>query len=191
MLLRTPMWMGGLTVLAVALVGLGCAGDRHHGEEMPFGPGGMNAGVPAGPTLMSVSPTGGATGVSVGAAMVLRFSHPMGTVGQPFVDLHQGDLGGPVVQMTFTWSSDGRTLNCQPDAPLRSRTSYTLHVGGGMLDAQGRVVDMEHYGPAWGGHWIDGGMMSGPHGGTPWPMLGDGWHHSGVGYGMAFPFTTG
>ena len=49
---------------------------------------------------------------------------------EQYVDLHEGDLDGPLVPIRCAWSSDRITLGCTPDAPLKARTRYSLHVGG-------------------------------------------------------------
>jgi hypothetical protein len=110
---------------------------------------------------------------------------------EQYVDLHMGDLSGPLVPMGCAWSANQTTLVCTPLSPLQPGTRYTIHVGGGMVDANGQVIDMDTYGPALGGQWVQGGMMGAGHGGTAWGMMGAGWHHSNGAYGMAFTFTTG
>src|ERR1051326_7987902 len=82
----------------------------------------------------------------------------------------------PVVSCTATWSSDSMTLTLTPMAPLVHGTMYSLHVGGGMRDADGQIIDMSQYGPMMGGDWADGGMMTG--GGMMNPShdeMGPGW----------------
>jgi len=178
----TRMGMLKIAAFAAAMFGAGCGGD------MMTGPDGMSS---AGTMLVSVTPAGGATSVSVSATMVVRFSGPMASGMEPFVDLHLGSLDGPVVAMGCAFSTDRTTLTCTPQAPAMPRTAYTLHVGGGMRDAAGRSVDMGQYGGAMGGQWVMGGMMGPSHGGSPWGMMGSNWQGSNGSYGMAFPFITG
>ena len=142
-------------------------------------------------TLMSVAPHGGATGVAVTMTAVLRFSGPMASGMESFVDLHQGGLEGAVMSMSCSFSSDRVTMTCAPAPPLRPGNRYTFHVGGGMRDAGGRPVDMGQYGGTMGGQWIMGGMMGPSHGGGPWGMMGGNWQGTNGSYGMAFEFTTG
>ena len=121
-----------------------------------------------GTMLLSVTPAGGAVGVSPNSAMVVRFSGPMASGMEPLVDLHQGGLDGPVVGMSCASSTDRTTLTCTPVVPLARTTAYTLHVGGGMRDSAGRFIDMAQYGGTMGGQWITGGMMGPSHAGSPW-----------------------
>ena len=173
-----------VAVIAAAMLAAACGGQG----DMMTGPDGMSG---VGTTLLSVTPAGGATGVSVSAPMVIRFSGAMASGMEPFVDLHQGGLDGPLVAMGCAFSTDRTTLTCTPQAPLMPRTAYTLHVGGGMRDATGRSVDMGQYGGAMGGQSVLGGMMGPSHAGGPWGMMGGNWQGANGSYGMAFPFTTG
>jgi hypothetical protein len=173
-----------LSAVAVAILVAGCGG----GGDMMTGPSGMSG---TGTMLLSVTPAGGAAGVPVNATMVMRFSGSMASGMEPFVDLHQGGLDGPLVAMRCDFSTDRTTLTCTPQAPLSPRTAYTLHVGGGMRDAAGRSVDMGQYASAMGGQWVMGGMMGPSHAGNPWGMMGGNWQGGNGSYGMAFPFTTG
>ena len=183
-------WRLGLTTLAMgaAVTLAGCGG----GTDMPMGPGDMGAGgAVTSPTFMSVSPGGGAMGVAVGTPLELHWGAPMRVGMEQYVDLHMGDLSGPVVPMSCVWSGDQGTLVCTPSSPLQPGTRYVIHVGGGMADTNGQVIDMGMYGPGFGGQWVQGGMMGAGHGGTAWGMMGAGWRHSNGAFGMAFTFTTG
>ncbi|NIS65091.1 MAG: hypothetical protein GTO05_08025 [Gemmatimonadales bacterium] len=85
-------------------------------------------------------------------------------------------------------------LTFTPSTPLDSGMSYTMHIGGGMMDATGHVIDLEQHGPRMGGVWVtqhmidqrimQGGMMMND-------MTGPGWRHANGTYGMVFTFTTG
>ena len=141
--------------------------------------------------FMSLSPGGGSTGVPVGSPLEFRWDVAMGAGMEQFVDVHMGDLSGPVAPMSCAWSRDRTTLACTPSSPLEPGTRYVVHMGGGMVDANGQLVDMDMYGPRFGGQWVQGGMMSAGHGGTPWGMMGGRWQHANGSYGMAFTFTTG
>lgn len=130
-------------------------------------------------------------GVTVGAPLELHWGVPMGAGMEQYVDLHLGSLAGPVVPMNFAWSADRTTLVCTPLSPLQQRTQYFVHLGGGMVGANGQVVDMMQYGPGYGGQWIQGGMMGyGGHAGMDWGAMGGNWRSSNGSYGMAFSFTT-
>jgi hypothetical protein len=152
------------------------------------GPGGAGAGPVA---FMAVSPVAGATGVPVGSPITFRFSGAMGAGMEQYVDLHRGDLSGAEVGMGCSWSGDRTLLTCTPTSPLAARAAYAIHLGGGMMSASGVAVDYTTYGPAMGGQWIMGGMMTGTHGGMGWGMMGSGWRNANGSYGMVFPFTTG
>jgi Bacterial Ig-like domain len=167
---------------AVALVGLSCGGGSMTGPSPMMGP-----------IFMSVTPQGGATGVSASTPIVFRFGAAMGTGMEQYVDLHIGDLAGPSVPLLCGWSSDRATLTCTPRDRLSSRTTYVAHLGGGMLTQAGQLLDYNQFGPAMGGQWITGGMggmMAGSHAGGPWGMMSPGWRNANGSYGMAFSFTT-
>ena len=135
--------------------------------------------------LQSVSPASGATGVSLTMPMTMRFSGAMGRGMESYVLMHEGTLTGPVVTGRWAWSADRRTLTFTADAPLRARTTYLIHMGGGMRAADGALLD---YGSCagLGGQSVSAGMMAG--GGSG--MMGSGWQGSDGGYGMIFTFTT-
>ena len=135
--------------------------------------------------LLSVSPRGGAIGVGSTSDIVLTFSRPMMTGMEQYVVLHQGDVAGPAMPMRCTWSDGQRTLGCRPDRPAAPATRFTIHLGGGMMDAEGLGVGMERFGMDLGGRWATGGMMGGQTG-----MMGAGWRHGNGSYGMVFEFTT-
>lgn len=181
-------WRYGLTslVLGTSLAIAGC-GDDHPMGPSNMGPGGMPVGSFG---FMSVSPRGGTRGVPVGTALEFHWGVPMGFGMEQFIDLHMGDLAGSVTPMSCDWSADRTTLVCTPSSPLQPGTRYLVHVGGGMLDANGQLVDMVQYGPSYGGQWIQGGMMGVGHAGEDWSTMGGGWRHSNGAFGMVFTFTT-
>ncbi len=114
----------------------------------------------------------------------------MGMGLEQFIDLHHGDVSGPIMPMTCTWSADRTTLACTPVTPLAAGTSYTVHLGGGMTDGSGHHVEVEHHGMDMGGQPVTDQMMGGMHGGQPMGMMGQGWLDSDGHRGMAFTFTT-
>lgn len=149
--------------------------------------------VPA--TLVSVSPKGGATSVDPTSPIVVTFSHGMSGGIEMFVSLHEGDVTGPTVTCTAMWSTDRSTLTLMPSAPLNAGTQYAIHVGGGMKDANGNVIDMTQYGSTMGGQWATASMMNGGGmmgGGGPMRgmEMGAGWSGTNGMYGMVFSFTT-
>jgi hypothetical protein len=143
-------------------------------------------------TLEAVTPSAGATGVAPAGPITVRFSGSMGAGMEQYLDLHRGDIGGPIVQMNCAWSDDRTTLTCTPGVPLQPGTSYTIHMGSGMMDASGRPVETEDHGLQMGGQPVTGQMMGGMHGGQASSMMGPGWRHPGDDHvGMAFTFEAG
>ena len=176
---------GFLVALVVGLAfGAAACGGGNGGTMMGPNP------VGTAPSLMSVTPQGGATAASVSAPIVFRFGAAMGAGMEQYVDLHVGDLAGPTVPMSCDWSGDRTTLTCTPQGPLASRTTYVAHLGGGMMTQAGQALDYTQYGPMMGGQWIMGGMMGSSHAGGSWGMMGPSWRNANGSYGMAFSFTT-
>jgi hypothetical protein len=146
-------------------------------------------------SIVSVVPVGGATNVDPAAPVAITFSHPMQAGMEQYAALHEGSLAGPVVAGTWSWSADRTQLTFAPDQPLRSRTTYVLHVGGGMRDAMGGGIDYEHCLAEHGGEWATDAMLGhgpGMGGGMMGDatMMGPGWRHANGTYGMVFTFTT-
>jgi hypothetical protein len=140
--------------------------------------------------LASVSPASGATGVDPSAPITIRFSGAMGAGMEQYLDVHQGDISGPIVPMTCAFSADRTTLTCLHEQPLQTRTAYTIHMGSGMMDGQGRPVDVESRGMEMGGLPVSGQTMGGMHGGQPMGMMGQRWQDADGHLGMAFTFQT-
>ncbi len=145
--------------------------------------------------LVSVTPAGGAAGVPSNVPIVVTLSHGMSSGMEVYVSLHEGDVTGPTVPCTAAWSSDRTMLTFTPAAPLSAATHYTLHVGGGMKDADGNPIDMTAHGMQIGGQWATDSMMTGSGmmgGGGPMSghEMGPGWLGSNGMYGMVFSFTT-
>ena len=123
--------------------------------------------------LVSVAPVGGATGIAVNTSITMHFSGRMMMNGDSEITLHQGDVTGAVVPCTGSWSVDGMTLTMTPMSPLAAGTHFTIHLGNGMMDADGHSIDMTTHGMSMGGQCMAGGMMG-----------------SGCSDGMGFGFTT-
>jgi hypothetical protein len=140
--------------------------------------------------LLSVSPSGGATQVSQTGPLTMRFSAPMMAGMEQYVDFHEGDAGGPLLPLTCTWSGNRTILTCTPNTALQPNSTYTLHMGAGMVGANGSAVDMGA-GTHMGGQWLTGGMMGGMHAGQPMSMMGGDWKGANGSYGMLFTFVTG
>jgi hypothetical protein len=172
-------------ISAMAFLAAGC-GSRN--DSSMVGPSG--AGAQTGATFMSVTPQGGAMGVSGSTSMVFRFGAAMGSGMEQYIDLHMGDLAGPAMPMNCAWSPDRTILTCTPKGPLSPHSNYALHLGGGMMTQAGRTLDCAQYGPMMGGQWVMGGMMEGLHAGIAWGMMGANWRNANGSYGMVFSFTT-
>ncbi len=141
-------------------------------------------------TVLSVVPAGGATNVDPNGPIVVEFSHAMRMGMEQYAALHEGDVTGPVVSGTWAWSGGHSRLTFTPTVPFKPAIQYTIHLGGGVLDANGNRLNYDHCTSQHGGQWatqsmMGGSMMSGMSG-----MMGTGWHHANGTYGMVFGFTT-
>lgn len=173
-------------VFGLAFLTVGCGAG---GDDSMMGPSRAGSSQP-GASFMSVTPQGGMMGVPGSTAMVFRFGAAMGYGMEQYVDLHKGDLAGPTTHMNCLWSTDRTILTCTPRSPLSPRTTYVMHLGGGLMTQAGQALDYSQHGPMMGGQWITGGMMSNSHAGAAWAMMGANWHHTNGSHGMAFSFTT-
>ena len=166
-----PLSFGGFAAIAAAAVGA-CSD--------PSGP--------ATATLTAVSPVPAATAVAPSTTITLTFGQSMMAGMEQYMDLHQGGAAGPTVPMSCAWNTARTALICAPASPLAAGTQYTIHVGAGMTDAQGDMMDMDKW-TTMGGLWATSGMMGGTHAGQPVGMMGPGWMY-GTHSGMLFTFTT-
>jgi hypothetical protein len=141
---------------------------------------------PVAAALASVVPSGGATGIDPNTMIRIGFTHPMQAGMQMYAVLHEGGAGGPLVDGTWAWSGDMMHLTFQPTEPLEHQTEYTIHLGGGMRDAEGNPIDWEPSSQHMGGEWCTADML----GGMMNHMMGPGWMHENGTYGMGFMFTT-
>jgi hypothetical protein len=178
--------VGVVSSLLAAAFAAACGGGSSMTGPGMSGSGSPSAGVVA---FMAVSPVAGATGVPVGSPITFRFNGAMGTGMEEYLDLHMGDLSGAEMPMSCVWSGDLTLVTCTPGSPLASRTTYAIHLGGGMMSASGTAIDYTT-GLGMGGQWIMGGMMTGTHGGMGWGMMSNGWRNANGSYGMMFSFTT-
>ncbi|MGD2067172.1 MAG: Ig-like domain-containing protein [Gemmatimonadota bacterium] len=168
-------------------------GGACSGGDSPAAPGASET-----TALLSIVPTGGATDVDPPATVVVGFDHPMMPGMEAYALLHRGDVTGPEVPGAWRLSDDLRTLTFTPASLLQPGTTYTIHLGGGMMDADGRHVDFDAHGDRMGGVWASPAMMgrgmmgSGMMGGAVGDRhMGPGWQHPTNGsYGMVFTFTT-
>lgn len=180
--MRIDWKRGALAVVLPAMLGVVACSD----DTSPAGPGGAES------LLLSVEPRGGSTGVSTGTSITITFDHPMNPAMSAYASVHEGTLTGAEVEGTSSWSAADTKLTFTPASPLEPATTYVIHLGGGMRDAEGRHVDFQQHGGQMGGQWATSGMMGGGMAGGPGPgHMGDGWQHPSNGsYGMAFVFTT-
>jgi len=176
------------SVALMAVLAGGCGSGGNHGSG-PMEASRLPLSSEA-PAFLSVSPRGGATGVETTASLVLRFGVGMQLGMEAYVDLHEGGLDGPTVPLSCAWTRDGTALTCSSLEPLRSRTAYWIHLGGGLVTAGGHRLDLGFYGPMYGGQWLSGPMLGGSHAGHAWGTMAPRWRHGAGSYGMAFGFTT-
>ena len=109
--------------------------------------------------LESVSPAGGSIGVAVGARVVVEFSHPVMLGMERYAAVHEGEVSGPVVAGAWILSVDRTELVFTPAQPLKPATRYTIHLGGGMMGADGLPVDLGANHQYCGGQWATAGMV--------------------------------
>lgn len=179
--MKRTLALVGVAVLSAGLVG--CS------TEDVTGPADSEA------ALLDVAPRGGSMNVDLASTITIRFSHSMNPAMSEYADVHEGDLTGPIVAGTWTWSADNTTLTFTPSERFKPATTYAIHLGGGMRDADDHPVDFGQHGPGMGGQWatgemMGGGPMDGSMGGSG-PHAGGGWQHPTNGsYGMVFTFTT-
>ncbi len=167
---------------ATATLGMaaGCATDTPSLEISPV-------------RLDAVFPTGGSTGVSVGAKVTVTFNHAVMAGMEQHAALHEGEVSGRLVAGTWSVSTDRTVLTFSPAQPLKPATKYTIHLGGGMMGADGRPVDFSQNQQRCGGQWATYGMMNGVGGGmmgSGGGMMGQGWQGANGTFGMIFQFTT-
>jgi hypothetical protein len=184
------------TILTVPFLLLGLAACSDSG---PTSPDDTNDPPPAEETvLLSVAPEGGSSAVGVDTVITVKFSHPMDPSMSEYADVHEGDITGPEVAGTWEWLEDNTVLRFTPDGLLQPATDYVVHLGAGMMDADGEHVNMEEHGHQMGGEWATddmmmGGGMGGGMGGNmdPSEHMGGNWDHPSNGsHGMIFTFTT-
>lgn len=169
------MKLGNLLAVGLGAVGIAC--------------GASSVTAPGTTALTGIAPAANAVGVDVADQVVLTFSGPMMTSMDSMIALHDGDLSGAEVPGHFMWSGGGDSLFFMPDSALMAGHHYTVHVGGGMLDAAGDTVDFQFAHDSLGCAWATGQMMGGGMMGGRGEM-GHGWQGSNGNYGMAWGFST-
>jgi hypothetical protein len=79
------------------------------------------------PTVLSVSPSDGATGVDPASAIVVTFSEPMNAGSLSSSSVHLTTSGTPV-QSVVTVAQDGQSVSLTPVAPLAINTTFTVAI---------------------------------------------------------------
>ena len=122
----------------------------------------------------------------------MRFDSPIAPgAGHP-IALQVGDCPGPVVAGTWSRTADAMGLSFTSTQPLDPSTRYAIHVGGGLTDADGAIINLDLNGPALGGTWVTLDMVMGMTGmGMGQSHSGPEWLYLNGMYGLAFTFTTG
>jgi len=91
------------------------------------------------PTVTSVSPANGATGVAANTAVTATFSEAMDATTINTSSFELRNSGGTLIASTVTYSSATRTATLTPTAALANSTTYSATVKGGATDP--RVKD--------------------------------------------------
>jgi hypothetical protein len=151
--------------------------------------------------VRDITPANGARNVDPSAPITIAFNHSMMTGMEMLIAVREGAVNGPAVAGTSTWSSDRTALTFTPASPLKSKTTYVVHMSPNLTDATGDTVNFAACANALGGQSVRSSMMGGSYGmmgssngmmGRSYGMMGSGWQAgSGMwGYGMMLTFTT-
>jgi hypothetical protein len=142
--------------------------------------------------LVAVQPLDGAAGIDVGANVVLTFDHEIGIGMEAYIRVVEGEVDGEDVLGSWTMSSDRMVLTFTPNEPFSPGTTYFIHMGGGMRDGVGGLVNLQRHGLGMGGEWVTEFMLTGGRGMGMGGQshMGEGWQHTNGSYGMVFSFTT-
>ena len=90
------------------------------------------------PSVTSVSPPDGATGVSTGSSVTVSFSEPMDKEATQSAFSLVNSANGADVNGSFSWS--GNTTTFKPSSALADGTTYVATVGAGAADAAGNQL---------------------------------------------------
>ena len=93
------------------------------------------------PTVLSVSPTDGGTGVSATSKVSVSFSEAMNTASAQSAFSLMKSADGTAVTGSFSWS--GATMTFSPSAALAAGAEYTARVSTAAKDAAGNAVASE------------------------------------------------
>ncbi|MGH7695170.1 MAG: Ig-like domain-containing protein [Gemmatimonadaceae bacterium] len=147
------------------------------------------------PIVLNLSPPNAAVGVDPRLPIIITFNHTMMPGMEALVVLHEASITGQPVAGAASWSPDRSVLTFTPTAPLRSRTTYVLHLSPSLRAATGQRINLAACARLGGqtvtsgmlGMGQRGGMMNGAWGSG---MMGDGWRAADGTFGMIFRFTT-
>ncbi|HEX2089536.1 MAG TPA: S8 family serine peptidase [Actinomycetota bacterium] len=93
------------------------------------------------PSVTSVSPPDGSTGVSTGARVAVTFDEPMDKAATESAFSLVNSTDGAEVGGSFSWS--GNTMTFAPSSLLQGGTTYAATVGTGAADAAGNQLEAE------------------------------------------------
>jgi hypothetical protein len=88
------------------------------------------------PTVVSVSPNSGATGVSTGTAVAATFSEPMNAASINSTTFVLRDASNAIVPSAVAYNSGTNTATLSPSAALTAGTTYSVRVSGGTNGVQ-------------------------------------------------------
>ncbi|MBI5578260.1 MAG: Ig-like domain-containing protein, partial [Deltaproteobacteria bacterium] len=99
------------------------------------------------PTVISVSPNSGATGVSTGTVVTVTFSEPINAATVSANTFVLRDAAGAIVPSVVAYSSGTNAATLSPSAALNNSTTYTARViggTGGVTDASGNPLAADY-----------------------------------------------
>jgi hypothetical protein len=92
------------------------------------------------PTVMSVSPVNGTTGVPINSVVQVQFSERIDPLTVTGTTMQVVPFGGNPISGTVTVSPDAKSATLTPGTPLVSDTTYVLKVSNGILDLAGQSL---------------------------------------------------
>jgi O-glycosyl hydrolase len=122
----------GWWLVSAALFVTGCGGSGSNNNNNPPPP------VP--PTVTSVTPTSGSTGVAVSSAIAATFSTAMEVSTITSSTFTLATQGGTAVSGTVTYASASLTATFTPSAPLANNTTYTATITTGATNSVGTAL---------------------------------------------------
>lgn len=95
--------------------------------------------------IVSVTPSDGASSVAADSNLSITFSKPMNmmSVNSNF-HIYKGETAtGSPVQGTMTWNEAHTAMVFDPDSPMMSGATHTIHIGMGMTtESNGMMMNM-------------------------------------------------